>query len=36
VPRGVAEFTEIALRWHMRANAYAYFMVTRYPPFAWG
>ena len=36
VPRGIAEFTEIALRWQMRANAYAYFMVTRYPPFAWG
>ncbi|HEX6116566.1 MAG TPA: DUF4389 domain-containing protein [Solirubrobacterales bacterium] len=35
-PRGLFDFTEIALRWQVRATAYHYFMVTRYPPFAWG
>ncbi len=35
-PRGLFEFTEIALRWQIRANVYGHFMVTRYPPFAWG
>lgn len=35
-PRGLFEFVEVALRWTYRANAYAYFLVTRYPPFALG
>jgi hypothetical protein len=35
-PRGLFEFTEIALRWQVRATVYHYFAVTRYPPFAWG
>jgi hypothetical protein len=35
-PEGLFVFTEVALRWQARANAYYYFMTTRYPPFAWG
>ena len=35
-PRGMFEIVEIAFRWQVRANAYAYFLVTRYPPFTWG
>ena len=35
-PDGLFEVAEVAFRWILRANAYAYFLVTRYPPFAWG
>jgi Domain of unknown function (DUF4389) len=35
-PRGMFDFVEIALRWSVRGNLYAYYLVTRYPPFAWG
>ncbi len=35
-PRGMFEFVEVALRWQVRAGAYAYYLVTKYPPFAWG
>jgi hypothetical protein len=36
VPRGVFELMVPGLRWSLRGNAYAYFMVGRYPPFVWG
>jgi hypothetical protein len=35
-PRGMFEFAEVTYRWQLRTNAYAYFMVTRYPPFTLG
>ena len=35
-PRGFFEFVEVALRWTYRGNAYIYFLVTKYPPFALG
>ncbi|MGI8461893.1 MAG: DUF4389 domain-containing protein [Solirubrobacterales bacterium] len=35
-PPGLFAFTEVALRWQLRTNAYAYAMTSRYPPFAWG
>jgi Domain of unknown function (DUF4389) len=34
-PEGLFNITRIALRWQARGNAYAYWMVTRYPPFVW-
>ena len=34
-PRGMFELLLVAMRWNVRANAYAHFMVTRYPPFVW-
>ena len=34
-PRGMFELLLVAMRWNVRGNAYAHFMVTRYPPFVW-
>jgi hypothetical protein len=34
-PEGLFKLTLIPLRWVARANAYEYWMVTRYPPFVW-
>jgi len=35
-PEGMFSFVEVTLRWSTRAGAYAYYLVTKYPPFAWG
>jgi len=35
-PTWAFEIVEVAFRWNARSAAYAYFTVTRYPPFAWG
>jgi len=35
-PDGMFNITLIGLRWQARANAYLYWMTTRYPPFVWG
>jgi hypothetical protein len=35
-PEGMFRIVLIAMRWQARGNAYAYFMTTKYPPFAWG
>lgn len=34
-PRGMFELLLVAMRWTVRGNAYAHFLVTRYPPFVW-
>jgi hypothetical protein len=34
-PRGMFELLLTAMRWTVRGNSYAHFMVTRYPPFVW-
>ena len=34
-PRGMFDLLLVALRWNVRGNAYAGFLVTRYPPFVW-
>jgi hypothetical protein len=34
-PEGLFNIARIGLRWNARGNAYAYWMVTRYPPFVW-
>lgn len=34
-PRGMFDLLLVAMRWSVRGNAYAHFMVTRYPPFVW-
>jgi hypothetical protein len=34
-PEGMFKIVRVALRWTARANAYEYWMVTRYPPFVW-
>lgn len=36
IPRGLFEAMVPGLRWSLRTNAYASFLVTRYPPFVWG
>lgn len=36
IPRGMFELMVPGLRWNLRGNAYAYFLVGRYPPFVWG
>lgn len=36
IPEGMFRMMVVPLRWEMRSNAYAGFMVTRYPPFVWG
>jgi hypothetical protein len=36
IPRGMFELMVPGLRWNLRGNAYAYFLVDRYPPFVWG
>jgi hypothetical protein len=35
IPAGMFRMMVIPLRWEMRTNTYTWFMVTRYPPFAW-
>ena len=34
-PRGMFELAKVGMKWNLRANSYAYFLVTRYPPFVW-
>jgi hypothetical protein len=34
-PEGLFNIAKIGLRWNARGSAYAYWMVTRYPPFVW-
>jgi hypothetical protein len=34
-PEGMFDIVLVAMRWMARANAYAYWLTTRYPPFAW-
>jgi hypothetical protein len=34
-PEGMFNICRVALRWTARANAYEYWLVTRYPPFVW-
>jgi hypothetical protein len=34
-PEGMFNIVKVAFRWSARANAYAAFMVTEYPPFVW-
>jgi len=34
-PEGMFNICRVGLRWAARANAYEYWMVTRYPPFVW-
>jgi hypothetical protein len=36
IPRGVFELMMPGFRYSVRADAYAYFMATEYPPFIWG
>ncbi len=36
IPRGIFEVMVPGLRYQVRANAFAYFMTERYPPFTWG
>ena len=35
-PESLFNIAVIGFRWQARANAYVYWMVPRYPPFAWG
>jgi hypothetical protein len=35
LPKGMFDLILIPFRWQVRSNAYAMFMVTRYPPFEW-
>ena len=35
-PDGMFKIVVVAVRWQLRAIAYAYFLTTRYPPFVWG
>lgn len=35
LPRGMFNLIVNPLRWQLRGNAYALWMVTRYPPFSW-
>ena len=35
-PAGMFDLALVPMRWQQRGNAYAHFMVTRYPPLAWG
>ena len=34
-PHGMFDLLLVAMRFNLRGNAYAHFMVTRYPPFVW-
>jgi hypothetical protein len=34
-PEGLFDLMLSSLRWTLRANAYAMWLVTRYPPFEW-
>jgi hypothetical protein len=36
IPQGVWEIMVPGLSWQLRGNAYAYFVVGRYPPWVWG
>jgi hypothetical protein len=35
LPEGMFKMILIPYRWQLRATAYLFFMVTRYPPFEW-
>jgi hypothetical protein len=35
-PKGMFDIVVVALRWQARGNAYALWLVTRYPPWIWG
>jgi hypothetical protein len=35
IPEGIFDVMRIGLNWQMRANFYAYWMSTEYPPFNW-
>jgi Domain of unknown function (DUF4389) len=35
-PKGMFDIVVVALRWQARGNAYALWLVTRYPPWVWG
>jgi hypothetical protein len=35
-PKGMFDILLVALRWQARGNAYALWLVTRYPPWVWG
>ncbi|UJA20053.1 DUF4389 domain-containing protein [Thermoleophilia bacterium SCSIO 60948] len=35
-PAGMFDLALVPMRWQQRGNAYSHFMVTRYPPLAWG
>ena len=35
-PKGLFDFNVVAFRWQNRGNAYALFMVDKYPPWEWG
>ena len=35
-PEGMFKIVLVAMRWQARANAYSYWLVTKYPPFVWG
>jgi hypothetical protein len=34
-PEGMFRIAVVSIRWTLRGNAYAHFLVTRYPPFVW-
>jgi hypothetical protein len=36
IPRGMFDLMLPGMRWNLRGNAYAYFVVDRYPPWVWG
>jgi Domain of unknown function (DUF4389) len=35
-PKGMFDIVAVALRWQTRGNAYALWLITRYPPWVWG
>jgi small-conductance mechanosensitive channel len=35
-PKGMFDIVVVALRWQTRGNAYALWLITRYPPWVWG
>jgi Domain of unknown function (DUF4389) len=35
-PKGMFDIVVVALRWQARGNAYALWLITRYPPWIWG
>jgi hypothetical protein len=35
IPDGIFDVMRVGLNWQMRANFYAYWMSTEYPPFSW-
>ena len=34
-PEGMFKIALVGLRWQARGNAYAYWLITKYPPFVW-